>query len=193
LILDEVMTGFGRTGSFLALDACGVEPDLLCLSKGLTGGLLPLALTWATEEIYQLFWGDYLDGRTFFHGHTHTANSVACAVACASLSLFDEENVMGRAEKLSIAMREAWAKLAASPYIKRARLLGCIAAAQIVDPKTGRPHDSSMRYGWKLHRRALDKGLLIRPMGDCLYLMPPLATPPEKVFEAVETIEGLLG
>jgi adenosylmethionine-8-amino-7-oxononanoate aminotransferase len=192
LILDEVMTGFGRTGHFLALDACGAAPDLLCLAKGLTGGLLPLALTWASEEIYQLFWGDHLDGRAFFHGHTHTANSIACAVACEGLAIFEEENVMERAEKLSKAMHEAWTKLAAHPAIRRARILGCIAAAQMVDPKTGSPHAPSLRYGWKLHRRALGKGLLIRPMGDCLYLMPPLAAPPERVFEAAEIIEELL-
>jgi adenosylmethionine-8-amino-7-oxononanoate aminotransferase len=193
LILDEVMTGFGRTGHFFALDACNVVPDFLCLSKGLTGGILPLALTWTTDDVYSLFWGDVSEGRTFFHGHTHTANATVCALACASLSLFDDGALLGRAEKLAQAMKEAWAQLADHPSIRKTRVLGCIAAAQIVDPKTGMPHDPNLRYGWKLHRMALDHGLLIRPMGDCLYLMPPLVTPPERVFEAVGIIAGLLG
>jgi adenosylmethionine-8-amino-7-oxononanoate aminotransferase len=198
LILDEVMTGFGRTGHFLAIDACGtnachVMPDFLCLAKGLTGGVLPLALTWTTEDVYGLFWGDVSEGRTFFHGHTHTANATACAVACASMALFDDGSALRCAEKLAEAMKEAWTQLANHPAIRRARVLGCIAAAQIVDPKTGAPHDPNLRYGWKLHRRALDHGLLGRPMVDCLYLMPPLVTPPERVHEAVEVIAKLLG
>ncbi|MDR0499532.1 MAG: adenosylmethionine--8-amino-7-oxononanoate transaminase [Holophagales bacterium] len=192
LILDEVMTGFGRTGRFLAIDTCGVAPDFLCLAKGLTGGMLPLALTWTTDTVYELFWGDASEGRTFYHGHTHTANATACAVACASLSLFDNEPVIACAEKLSCTMREAWTQLADHPSIRRARTLGCIAAAEIVDPRTGRPHDPALRYGWKLHRKALDHGLLIRPMGDCLYLMPPLVTPLERVHESVEVIAKLL-
>jgi adenosylmethionine-8-amino-7-oxononanoate aminotransferase len=192
LILDEVMTGFGRTGTFLALDSCGVAPDFLCLAKGLTGGLLPLALTWTAEAVYDLFWGDASEGRTFYHGHTHTANATACAVACASLSLFDDGAVLAAAEALSGALREAWGRLAAHPAIRRPRALGCIAAAQIVDPKTGAPHDPALRHGWKLHRRALDFGLLVRPMGDCLYLMPPLVTTPERATEAVDTIIELL-
>ena len=99
LILDEVMTGFGRTGHFFALDKCGVSPDFLCLSKGLTGGLLPLAMTWTTDDVYALFWGEHSQGRTFFHGHTHTANATACAVACESLAIFDEEQVLDRADR----------------------------------------------------------------------------------------------
>ena len=192
LILDEVMTGFGRTGNFFALDTCGVEPDFLCLAKGLTGGLLPLALTLTTDAVYNLFWGDFSEGRTFFHGSTHTANAIACAVACASLSLFDDGSLGKRTEQLAIAMRQSWAQLSGHPSIRKARVLGCIAAAQIVDPKTGAARDPNLRYGWKLHRKALDHGLLIRPMGDCLYLMPPLVTPPERVHEAVDVIEKIL-
>jgi len=192
LILDEVMTGFGRTGTFLALDACGVVPDFLCLSKGLTNGMLPLSMTWTTEEVYGQFWGEVAEGRTFFHGHTFTANPLACAVATASLALFDEEPVLARGQALAMALREAWTGLAKHPAIRRCRTLGPIAAAQIVDPRTGMPHPPELRFGWKFHRRALDHGLLVRPMGDCLYLMPPLATPPERVREAVDTLVEFL-
>jgi adenosylmethionine-8-amino-7-oxononanoate aminotransferase len=192
LILDEVMTGFGRTGTFLALDACGVVPDFLCLSKGLTNGMLPLAMTWTTEEVYGCFWGEISEGKTFFHGHTFTANPMACALAHASLALFDEEPVLARTQALATVLREAWTDLAEHPAIRRARTLGPIAAAQIIDPKTGKSHPPALRFGWQLHRRALDHGLLVRPMGDCLYLMPPLATPPERVREAVKTLAALL-
>jgi len=192
LILDEVMTGFGRTGTFLALEQAAVTPDLLCLSKGLTGGTMPLAMTWATEEIYGHFWGDYTEMRTFFHGHSYTANPIACSVACASLALFDESPVLARAQALGTALRTAWADLAEHPAVRDLRTLGCVAACRIVDPTTGRPHPSEARFPWRFHRRALDHGLLARPIGDCLYLMPPLSTPIPRALGAVETLRKLL-
>jgi adenosylmethionine-8-amino-7-oxononanoate aminotransferase len=192
LIADEVMSGFGRTGTLFACEQAGVSPDLMCLSKGLTGGILPLSLTWATEAIYEHFWGDYAQFRTFFHGHSYTANPIACAVACASLTLFDEEAVLDRAALLGQAMREAWKGLAALPSVREARTLATIAACRIVDPATGAAHPLEARFAWRFHRKALDHGLLIRPIGDCLYLMPPLATPPERIREAVATVVELL-
>jgi adenosylmethionine---8-amino-7-oxononanoate aminotransferase len=192
LILDEVMTGFGRTGTLFACEQAKVAPDLMCLSKGLTGGILPLSLTWATEEIYGHFWGEYSEYRAFFHGHSYTANPLACAVACASLTLFDDEAVLERAQLLGAAMREAWRDLAAHPAVRRPRTLGTVAACNIVDPATGQPHPTAARFAWRFHRKALDHGLLIRPIGDCLYLLPPLVTPPERIREAVATILDLL-
>ncbi|HEU4952107.1 MAG TPA: adenosylmethionine--8-amino-7-oxononanoate transaminase [Holophagaceae bacterium] len=192
LIADEVMTGFGRTGSFFACEQAGVAPDLMCLSKGLTGGLLPLSLTWATEEIYGHFLGRWEEGKAFLHGHSFTANPIACAVASASLALFDEEPVLARAADLHEALKAAWAELGALPAIRRARVRGCIAAARMVDPATGEPYPASERAGTELHRRALDHGLFVRPMGDCLYLLPPLSTPPARIREAVGTLVELL-
>jgi adenosylmethionine-8-amino-7-oxononanoate aminotransferase len=192
LILDEVATGFGRTGTFLACEQASVAPDLLCLSKGLTGGTLPLSLTWATEAIYTQFWGEPSSGRAFLHGHSYTANATACAVACASLALFDDEPVMANAANLHSAMREAFTALSAHPSIRQARLLGTIGACRLVDPATGQAHDPESRFGWKLHRRALDRGLLVRPIGDCMYLMPPLCTTPARIQEAAETLMELL-
>lgn len=192
LILDEVATGFGRTGTFLACEQAAVKPDLLCLSKGLTGGTLPLSLTWATEAIYECFLGTWTSGRAFLHGHSYTANPTACAVACASLALFDEEPVLARAQALSAALREAFSDLATHPAVRRPRVFGALAACQVVDPATGEPHAADLRLGWRLHRQALDLGLLLRPMGDCLYLMPPLGTPPKRIPEAVRAIRELL-
>lgn len=192
LILDEVATGFGRTGTFLACEQAGVAPDLLCLSKGLTGGTLPLSLTWATEAIYGHFWGEPSSGRAFLHGHSYTANATACAVACASLALFDDEPVMAHAARLHPAMNEAFTALAAHPSVRQARVLGTIGACRLVDPATGAAHAPEARHGWRLHRRALDHGLLVRPIGDCLYLMPPLSTPPGRIADAAETLLRLL-
>ena len=177
---------------FFAHSQAGVVPDLLCLSKGLTGGVLPLSLTWATDEIYGCFWADYAEGKAFLHGHSYTANPLACAVACASMALFEEQPVMEQAAQLGEAMKSAWGRLKDLPSIRRPRILGTVAAAQLVDPATGRPHPVESRFGWRLHRRALSAGLLIRPIGDCLYFMPPLGTPPSRAEEAVETITNLL-
>jgi adenosylmethionine---8-amino-7-oxononanoate aminotransferase len=192
LILDEVATGFGRTGTFLACEQAGVAPDLLCLSKGLTGGTLPLSMTWATEAIYSHFWGEPASGRAFLHGHSYTANATACAVACASLALFDDEPVMAHAASLHLELKAAFTTLAAHPAVRQARVLGTIGACRLVDPATGVAHDPEARFGWNLHRRALDHGLLVRPIGDCLYLMPPLSTPPTRIGEAAETLLHLL-
>lgn len=193
LILDEVATGFGRTGTFLACEQAGVAPDLLCLSKGLTGGTLPLSMTWATEELYGHFWGEPASGRAFLHGHSYTANPAACAVACASLALFDDEPVLANAVALNEAMTAAFTALSAHPAVRQARVLGTIGACRLVDPATGEAHPPDDRFGWRLHRRALDHGLLVRPMGDCLYLLPPLSTPPARIREAAETLLQLLG
>jgi adenosylmethionine-8-amino-7-oxononanoate aminotransferase len=192
LILDEVATGFGRTGTFLASEQAAVAPDLLCLSKGLTGGTLPLSLTWATEEIYSHFWGEPASGRAFLHGHSYTANPTACAVACASLALFDDEPVLANAQALATAMRVAFTSLSGHSAVRQARTLGTIGACHLVDPATGQAHAPEARFGWRLHRRALEHGLLVRPIGDCLYLMPPLITPPARIAEAAETLVDLL-
>ena len=192
LIADEVMTGFGRTGTFFACEQAGVAPDLMCLSKGLTGGILPLSLTWATEAIYEAFLGRWEEGKAFLHGHSFTANPIACAVASASLALFDEEPVLSNAAAIHAALKGAWAGLAALPGVRKARVRGIIAAAQLVDPAIGEPHPAAARFGMDLHRRALDAGLFVRPMGDCLYLLPPLSTPPDRIRNAVATLGDLL-
>ncbi len=193
LFLDEVMTGFGRTGTLFAHTQAQIAPDLLCLSKGLTGGILPLSLTWATEEIYGHFLGAPASGRAFLHGHSFTGNPLACAVACASLALFDEQPVMARAEDLNQGLRRAFGRLAGHPAVRRPRVLGGIAACQVVDPATGLPHPPEAAWSWRFHRRALDQGLLLRPIGDCLYFLPPLSTPPDRLEEATDTVLTLLG
>ncbi len=188
LILDEVMTGFGRTGRFLACDEAGVMPDVLCLSKGLTGGTLPLALTCATEALYEVFLGDVASGRAFLHGHSYTANPIACAAAAASLALFDETPALARGQALGEKLRAAWGRVSAHPSVRRARTAGGIAACDLVDRATAAPRRDPARDALAIHRAALDRGLLVRPIGGCLYLMPPLATPLDRVDAAVDAI-----
>lgn len=188
LIFDEVMTGFGRTGTFLASEQAGVVPDVLCLSKMLTGGLLPLAVTCATDALFEDFWGEPGDGRAFLHGHSYTANPIACAVAAESLALFEETRVLEHAAALATTLRDAWRTLAAHPALRDARTLGAIAAARLVDPRTGHPYSASQREGLALHLRALDEGLLVRPIGDCVYLVPPLTAPLDRVDAAVAAL-----
>ncbi len=192
LILDEVLTGFGRTGSFFACVGAGVEPDVLCLSKGLTGGVLPLAVTCASDALFDIFWSDPEEPRAFLHGHSYTANPLACAVAAASLALFDETPVMERASELGVRLRAAWQRLAAHPCVRRARTIGAVAACNLVDARSGAARPHLHRDGLAIHRAALDRGLLVRPIGDCLYLLPPLSTPGDRIDEAVETLTACL-
>jgi adenosylmethionine-8-amino-7-oxononanoate aminotransferase len=182
LVFDEVMTGFGRTGSFFALEQAGAIPDVLCLSKMLTGGMLPLAVTCATDALFQEFWGEPEEHKAFLHGHSYTANPIACAVAAASLSLYEERDLDGHVRALSERLRSAWAKLDTHPAVRDARTIGAIAAARLVHPK---------RAG-AIQAAALARGLLVRPIGDCLYLLPPLATPIDRIDAVVDALRESL-
>ena len=192
LVFDEVMTGVGRTGTFLASEQAGVVPDVVCLSKMLTGGVLPLAVTCATDALYKEFWAEPEAGKAFLHGHSYTANPVACAVAAESLALFAETELLAHARALGVALRDAWARLVPHPTVRRARTLGAIAACDLVDPRTGAPLPASRRAGLAVHLAALERGLLVRPIGDCLYLVPPLATPCERVPAIVDALYASL-
>jgi len=167
LIADEVMTGWGRTGRFLACDHAGVVPDILCLSKGITGGHLPLAATLCREEIYQSHFSTDRR-RTFFHSSSYTANPIACAAALANLELWETEPVQARIDAVAAAQAEGLARLAAHPGISGARQLGTILAAEI-----GGPGRYMAETGPALLRFFAECDLLIRPLGNTVYLLPP--------------------
>ncbi len=188
LVFDEVMTGFGRTGTFLACEQAGVVPDALCLSKMLTGGLLPLAVTCATDALYRVFWGEPEQHKAFLHGHSYTANPIACAVAAESLLLLEETNLLEKATLLGERMRTEWHRVAAHSAVREPRTLGAIAACRLVDAATGESLKRSSQAGLALHLRAMERGLLVRPIGDCLYLAPPLATPPDRIPSLVDAL-----
>ncbi|MEP0913464.1 adenosylmethionine--8-amino-7-oxononanoate transaminase [Leptolyngbya sp. GB1-A1] len=167
LIFDEIMTGFGRTGEWFSCVKAGVEPDILCLSKGITGGFLPLSVTVSSEAIYQAFYSDDLT-KTFFHGHSYTANPLGCAAALASLELMQENESKFRGmEALHWQNLES---LKALPNVEKLRVTGTIAAFDI---KTNDQPGYLNQIAGKIRTQAIDRGLLLRPLGNVLYLMPP--------------------
>lgn len=168
LIADEVMTGWGRTGTFLACEQAGVAPDILCLSKGITGGSLPLAVTLAREDVYQAHFSRDR-AKTFFHSSSYTANAIACAAAEANLAIWDTEPVLDRIAAVSALQAEGAARLKAAPGLTNVRQVGTILAADIATPAGGYMSD----LGPELMRFFADRNLLIRPLGATLYLLPP--------------------
>ena len=169
LILDEVATGFGRTGTMFACEQEDVAPDLLCLAKGITGGYLPLAATLASERIYECFLGEFEELKTFFHGHTYTGNPLACAAALASLDVFEEEHTLERLQPKIELLGELLAPLAAHPAVTEVRRCGFMTGVEL----GGFPLE--LRMGHRVTLEARARGAIIRPLGDVVVLMPPLA------------------
>jgi len=183
LIFDEVMTGFGRTGTLFAHQKAGVTPDLICLSKGLTGGFLPLAVTACREPVYEAFLDDTFD-RAFAHGHSFTANPLGCAAALAAFSLFEEERTLDRIAAIESLHRERLADLAALPRVTSPRVTGSIAALDVVTEDAG----YTASVGPRLKAFFLDRGLLIRPLGNVVYLLPPYCTRDDDLHRAWDAI-----
>ncbi len=175
LIADEVATGFGRTGTMFACDHERVTPDLLCVAKGLTGGYLPLAATLATEQVYQAFLGK--PGDQFFHGHSYTGNALGCAVAMANLEILKKTQMLTRVKKRSEALRNLLSPLADLPIVGDIRQCGMMAGIELVkNKKTREPVPPSERMGHAVAAECRRRGLLIRPIGNILILVPPLST-----------------
>ena len=193
LIADEVAVGFGRTGSLFACDQENVQPDLLCLAKGLTGGYLPLAATLATTPIFEAFLGEPHEGRTFFHGHTFTGNPLACAAAIASLDLFEANDIVAHGRAIAEVMREELAGLVGHPNVADIRQKGTMVGIELVadrDPFT--PFDAATRMGHRVTQAARKRGLIVRPLGDVVVLMPAPAMPVELVRRLVrDTIAAI--
>src|SRR6185503_12130005 len=167
MIADEVAVGFGRTGAMFACEHESVEPDLMCVAKGITGGYLPLAATFATQAIFDAFLGEPWEGRTLFHGHTYTGNPLACAAAIASLDLFP---ILALPEKIR-ALTDALEHL----DVKERRQHGMMAGAVLHNPK------NELRLGHRVAMAARNHGAIVRPLGDVLVLMPPLAMSPDEI------------
>ena len=175
-ILDEVATGFGRTGKMFACDHAGVTPDILCLAKGITGGYLPLAATLTTENIFSAFLGEYKEFKTFFHGHTYTANPLGCAAALANLEIFVRDSVLEKMQPriayLRKSLNEDFLPLA---HVSDARQWGYMVGIELVEDKAKRKsYPVERRVGHKVILEARRRGVMIRPLGDVIILMPPL-------------------
>lgn len=187
LIFDEVATGFGRTGRMFALESAGVTPDFLCLSKGLTGGMLPMAVTMTSDEIYGAFYDDYAAGKTFFHGHTFSGNPLAAAAALGSLAVFEQEQTLaGLPAKIS-HLHRSLERFRELPWVGDLRCLGMIAALELVrdrEAKTG--FAPEQRVGWPIYLAGLEEGLILRPLGNVVYLWLPLSVTCEEISEITE-------
>jgi adenosylmethionine-8-amino-7-oxononanoate aminotransferase len=189
LIADEIATGFGRTGTMFACQQENVTPDLLCLGKGITGGYLPLAATIATPRIWQAFRGDHAQHKTFFHGHTYSGNPLAAAAALASLDVFEEEDTLRELQPKIARLGVHLSRLATHPHVADARQNGLIAGIELAKDKArSEPYAGDDRVGWKVCRDVLDRGLWIRPLGDVLVFMPPLAVSMEQLDRAMGAI-----
>ncbi len=185
LICDEVATGFGRTGQLFAVEHAGLEPDMMCLGKGISGGYLPLAATLVREEIFAAFLGPYDAFRAFFHGHTYTGNPLACAVGIASLEVFERErvldNVRVRARQLEERLEKEFAPLA---HVGDVRQWGLMAGIELVANRSSRaPYPAGERVGHKVILAARRRGVVLRPLGNVIVLMPPLCITEEQLDE----------
>lgn len=175
LIADEIAVGFGRTGALFACEQEEVAPDIMILSKGLTGGYLPLAATLVTNEIYEAFLGDPWLGRTFYHGHTYTGNPLACAAALASIRLIDENDVLKNAQQLEGVLRRELGPLKAHPSVKEIRQKGTIVGIELsID---GNPFPSELRVGHRITLACRKRGVVLRNIADVIVLMPAPAMP----------------
>lgn len=186
LILDEVMTGWGRTGTLFASEQAGVSPDILCTAKGLTGGALPLAATLASPAIFEAHWSSDRS-RTFFHSSSYTANPIACAAALANVAIWQDEPVLERVAALSALQDERLARLRRHPRLARHRRCGTIAAVDLLVEDAG----YLAHIGPRLYASFLARGVLLRPLGNTIYVMPPYCTTGselELVYDAIEEV-----
>jgi adenosylmethionine-8-amino-7-oxononanoate aminotransferase len=191
LIADEVATGFGRTGKMFACQHEGVTPDLMAISKGLTGGYMPLAATLTTDDIYQAFLGKYEDFKTFFHGHSYTGNPLGCAVALANLEVFKKEKTLSRLQPKIKTMARLLRPLRRLPHVGDIRQRGFIAAVELVeDTQTQKPYPLEARMGHRVAMDARRRGLLLRPIGNVMILMPPLSTSLPELRRMVEMLHA---
>lgn len=190
LIVDEVATGFGRTGKMFACEHENVQPDLMAAGKGITGGYLPIAVTFATERIYEAFYDDYSNMKTFFHGHSYTGNQLGCAVALENLRLFEVEEVVEKVAEKSENLKKLLNTLYELPHVGDVRQLGFMCGIELVQSKKMRqPFPSDKRIGYKVSLKMRELGMLTRPLGDVIVLMPPLVSTVEDLKEMIEIIK----
>jgi adenosylmethionine-8-amino-7-oxononanoate aminotransferase len=191
LIADEVAVGFGRTGRMFACEHESVSPDLMCVGKGITGGYLPLAATFATQRIFEAFLGEPWEGRTFFHGHTYTGNPLACAAALASLELFDKNDLLRAVQRKAAELSAMLEELKQLAHVGDVRQKGLMVGIELVaDKATKRPFDPRRRVGAEVCMNVRKHGVILRPLGDVIVLMPPLAMPVADLRTIVDAVRA---
>jgi adenosylmethionine-8-amino-7-oxononanoate aminotransferase len=189
LIADEIAVGFGRTGTLFACEQPGISPDFLCLSKGLTGGYLPLSVVLTGDEVYEAFYDEYAQLRAFLHSHSYTGNALACSAALATLDIFESDGVIERNRALAAHLGTvAHALLADLDHVAEVRQAGMIVAAELAhDGDRRRPFDWRERRGLRVYRHGLEREALLRPIGNVVYFMPPYVVTPDEIDTLVRT------
>ncbi len=182
VIVDEVATGFGRTGTLFAMEQVGTRPDIMCIAKGLSGGALPLAATVVSDRIYDAFRAPYTEYKTLFHGHTYTGNALACAAAIANLDALEEEDVMSGHPARIQALQDALETLPGE-HIAQIRRHGLMTGIVV-----RHDHPPQARHCHKICMAARERGVIVRPLGDVVVIMPPLAMPPALITEVVQVV-----
>ena len=199
LIDDEIAAGFGRTGKLFAIEHAGISPDILCSSKGLTAGYMPMSLTVTTDAVYDAFYDDYGTHKAFVHSHTYAGNPMGCAIALTVLKIMKRDHILERVRENGNYLTELLGQaLGNHKNVGEIRHIGLIHAIELVeDPKTKKAFDPARRNGWHIFRKAMDLGLVLRPMGDVIYFNPPLNIEKEDLEKAVtmckEAVETVLG
>jgi adenosylmethionine-8-amino-7-oxononanoate aminotransferase len=174
LIADEIAVGFGRTGTLFACEQAGISPDFMCLSKGLSGGYLPLSVVLTHDEVYQAFYDDYQNLTAFLHSHSYCGNPLACRAGVATIEIFQQQNIIAKNQTLIAAMAKATTRFKDHPNVAEVRQTGMILAIEFVKNKhSGEPFAWQERRNLKVYRYALSKGLLLRPISNVIYFMPP--------------------
>ncbi len=186
LIADEIMTGFGRTGKMFACDHADISPDFMTLSKGLTGGYLPLSVVMTTDEVYNAFYCDYNEYKAFLHSHSYTGNPLACSAALATLEIFEQNDILGENEKKRIYIKEKLEKFSLLSNVKEIRQQGMVSAVELKGYRT------EERIGLRIYEYALSQGVLLRPLGHVIYFMPPYIISYEEIDRMIEVAyEGI--
>ncbi len=185
-IADEIAVGFGRSGTMFACEQAGIMPDFLCLSKGLTGGYLPLSVVLTTDEVYRMFYCDYNEFKAFLHSHSYTGNALACAAANATLDIFESEDVIAKNRIKSDYLAQKIAPFASLANVKEVRQQGMIAAIEL------QGYEPSQRVGLRINQEALRQGVFIRPLGNVIYFMPPYVITFEEIDKMVDTIYAIV-
>ncbi len=190
LILDEVATGFGRTGTLFAAEQAQVNPDFMCLAKGITGGYLPLAATLSTSRIYEAFLAPREDGKTFFHGHTYTGNALACAVAIANLELFEQESTISKLPPKIAYLRGRLETLRKNPNVGDIRQCGLMVGIEIVERENASAYPTKSFIGDKICQAVRAHGVILRNLSDVIVLMPPLSIELPEIALMVDAVQS---
>ena len=189
MIADEVAVGFGKTGKMFACEHEGVVPDIMALAKGIAGGYMPLAATLVTNQIYEGFLGEFEEFKTFFHGHTFTGNPLACAVAIASLEIFEEERTLDRLEEKIAHLTNRLKPFTSLEHVGEVRQCGIMVGIELVhNRETKDLFPPAKRTGHRVIMEARERGVIIRPLGDVIVLMPPLSISKEEIELLCQTV-----